>query len=200
MKTITLVAALFASTSAYAGEITSTTVTNEFTHGDFTLSVDSWGNGLFDTFDSANKIGLEWKFFEGEKNDLSFYTSANLSYTNENIASIGVEAGVSKYVSTNAELYARGNLDYITFANDFDNGWVTFKPVVGVNVDLSNKLTAFGEVGSSFDVSNDFKSPGEYVKLGAEYAVFENLDVSLAVTKNSANDNTDLLVGTSFNF
>lgn len=108
--------------------------------------------------------------------------------------------------SSSFTAYGTAAVEYITPDNDLGNGDFFLDPSVGVSYAFSNTLSVFGEVGYTWDLTDDHVGAGfedrGYVEAGVPFAVSSTVTVTPSVVRefNTANDETNLNLGVTLNF
>jgi opacity protein-like surface antigen len=162
MKTILMVAALTVgiTSSAIAADFDTNTFSIEATSGVLDFSVDATENGLTDL--AVGVTGFAHSFA-----NLDVNIRGELSY-NFDADTIGArtEYNVVTVLATNVTAYGSAALQYTTVETDLTDGDFALDPSVGVAYQVTNSVSVFGEVGYTWDMSNNWDRLGGYVEVG----------------------------------
>lgn len=199
MKNLLLaMAAIFglAATTAVADDFDNTALEAVVYTGNFEFSLSG------DTTDGLDNIGVGYSFLNHDIGRFHGTVFAELSYgiVSEDVT-IDLEYQASTYVGTFA-VYGAASAEYTAPVDTIDSGDWMFVPYVGGAYDFSNNVSAYTEVGYTWDMSNDWNGQGGYVEVGADFGLAENIVITPYITRtfDTANDEyqAGLTVGLSF--
>lgn len=91
--------------------------------------------------------------------------------------------------------YGEVNATYTAETDDLDQGDWTFTPVLGAQFTATSTIDLFVEVGSTFDIQNDFADLGQTVELGANYFLSDNVILVPSIVQEFNTANEDVRVG-----
>jgi len=116
-----------------------------------------------------------------------------------------VGLGLDYTVTYNADamsLYGVLNAEYVVAEGTIKNGDFFTTPIIGVEYQVSEVFTGFGEVTYSWNMSNDFARNGGSVKLGLDMALADKLTVTPAIVRSfdDSIDTTQAHIGVAFRF
>jgi len=206
MKTLVISAAmaLGLSSVASAGDFDTNRLTTTVTDGTLeftaTTNVGSDFNGIGDVWTlGAGAYVLEYELGAGTSEVFVFgeYTEVN----DQGVGTLGAE-----YIYTEtregATLELAGQVAYTADTSDFGNGDVFVTPRVGLEFMVTDQLDMFGEVGYSWNASEDFTATGGYGELGVDVSLNDNLAIRPSVVKpfDTANDDAYANIELEFQF
>lgn len=179
MKTFLMTSAFVASmaTAAVAGDFDNNTFGVELTSGAMDFSVDATENGMTDL--SVGITGLAHNFA-----NLDATVRGELSY-NLDADTIGVrgEYNVATNLATNVTAYGSAAVQYTTVETDLTDGDFAFDPSVGVTYQVTDAVSVYGEVGYTWDMSNDFDRLGGYVEVGMPVALTNTITLTPSLAR-----------------
>ena len=198
MKTIVTAAALFAATSttAMAADWENTTVGVNMISGPLDFSIDADEDGLTDL--EVGYTTLEHSF--GNVNaDLRFALGTNMRGT-DTMTALG-QYNMSMLAAESFTVYGTAEVAY-TATTDFDNEVWTFNPYAGVSYAITDNLDVYGEVGYSWDMSDDFDQEGGYVEIGMPIHATTSMTITPSVSRtfDVPVEATDFRLETTFRF
>jgi hypothetical protein len=145
------------------------------TRGSLTFGITE--HGVMDVFGRYH--AYRWNY-----GDLTNVLSITGGYTtNTENVSLGFEYIGSYQISEPFSVYGSLNLDYNANRNLVTSGYVTVTPALGLEYVFTPSLTAFGEVGYSFDATNSWSRMGGYGQLGLDYAVTSSFSLRPSVIR-----------------
>lgn len=104
--------------------------------------------------------------------------------------------------AANFSVYGTSELEYRTPEIDLSNGDFYVNPFVGTDYTLNNTVSMFGEVGYSWNASDDWAEQGGYVELGMPIYTGYNIVFTPSVVRgfDDGLDETNLNVDVTLNF
>lgn len=104
------------------------------------------------------------------------------------------------YAPNTFSVYGSAEVEYL-----FENEVFLVTPTVGAAYEASNVTTVWGEVGYTLDATNDWDGIGGVAKVGADFAVADNVTLTPAIVHrfdraNGAVDDTQLNLGLNLKF
>jgi hypothetical protein len=101
------------------------------------------------------------------------------------------EYGVAGEVATNLAVYSIAAVEYVTSASDLGNGDFLLDPSFSVAYHITDRVSVFGEVGYTWDLSNSFDRLGGYAEVGVPFAVTDSITVTPSVVREFDTGNRD---------
>jgi len=198
MKTILATLALITTmaTSAMAADFDNNTYGVTVTSGALDFALDANEDGLTDF--EVGATGLAYTVGAVDAN-----VRGALSY-NLDTDTIGVrgEYNVNWAAATNTTVYGTAAVEYATVNTDLKDGDFFFDPSVGVSYAFADGVSVFGEVGYTWNASDDWSRAGGYVEVGVPFTVVDNVTVTPSLVRGfdtgSDETNFNLSVGLKF--
>jgi opacity protein-like surface antigen len=198
MKTILATLALITTmaTSAMAADFDNNTYGVTVTSGALDFALDANEDGLTDF--EVGATGLAYTVGAVDAN-----VRGALSY-NLDTDTIGVrgEYNVDWSTATNTTVYGTAAVEYATVNTDLKDGDFFFDPSVGASYAFSDGVSVFGEVGYTWNASDDWSRAGGYVEVGVPFTVVDNVTVTPSLVRGfdtgSDETNFNLSVGLKF--
>ena len=122
--------------------------------------------------------------------DANVYVELGYNRTDETL-SLDAEYRAQTNVGESVLVYGALGTTYTVDAGSNNESHWDANPYIGVSYDVNRKLTAFTEVGNSWDASDSWKNEGGYTQLGARYAVTDTIYVKPSVTRTFDTDAND---------
>jgi len=203
MKTtiLAMIAALgITATAATADDFDNNTYGVNVTSGAMDFGIDANDDGITEFETGITGFGYTAGAYEGE-------VRAALSY-NLDADTIGVrgEYNAAYDIATNLTAYGTAAVEYVTLDSNLGNGDFFFDPSAGVSYAVSNSVSVFGEVGYTWDLTDDhvgagFRDSG-YVEVGVPFALNSTVTVTPSVVRgfDTADDETNLNLDVTLNF
>lgn len=184
-------------TTAMAGDFDNTVFGVDVTSGALDFSLDANEKGLTDF--AVGATGFAHKSFGGF--DASVRGELNYNFDADTIG-IRAEYNVIRDVAANVAVYGSAAVEYVTANTDLGDGDFYLDPSIGVLYEINPKVSVFGELGYTWDMSNDFRAVGGYVELGLPVQVTETVAVvpSLVRTIDTGADETNLSLRVAVSF
>lgn len=206
MKTLVIAAAMAlgitsaASADDFDTNLLTTTVTDGKLEFTATTNVGSDFDGVGDVWTlGAGAYVLEYDLGRGESEVFVFgeYTELN----DQGVGTVGAEY-IYTEVNNGATLEVAGQVAYVADTSDFGNGDVFVTPRVGLEFMASEQFALFGEVGYTWNASEDFAQAGGYGELGVDFGLTESLSLRPSVVKpfDTANDDAYAAIELEFQF
>lgn len=203
MKTTIL--AMIAALGLTAGTVSADNFDNNtygvnVTSGVLDFGIDANDDGVTDIETGITGFGYTVGDFEGE-------LRAALTYDLD-ADTIGVrgEYNAGYDLGSNLQAYGTAAVEYVTLDNDLGNGDFFFDPSVGVSYTFSNTVSVFGEVGYTWDLTNDnvgagFEDSG-YVEVGMPIALNSTVTVTPSLVRgfDTTDDETNVNLDVTLNF
>lgn len=183
-------------TAVIAEDFDTTSFTVEVVSGDLDFTVD----GDVDGFNQL-EVGLT-------SLDHSYgIVDANvrLSFGTDLVAADTVffrgEYNAYAFVDESLTLYGIMGVQYTTDTS-FEDGIWTIDPSAGAQYQITDEVAIFGEVGYTWDASNDMESLGGYVEAGLPFGLTDSVTLtpSIVRTFDTAVDETNVNIELSFQF
>jgi len=170
------------------------------TSGVMDFGVDGNEDGLTNFETGVTGFGYATGAYEGE-------VRAALTYDLD-ADTIGVrgEYNAGYDLGRNFAAYGSVAVEYATLDNDLGNGDFFFDPSVGVSYVFSNTVSVFGEVGYTWDITNDNVASGfednGYVEFGVPLTVSSTVTVTPSVVReiDTVDEETNLNLDVTLNF
>jgi hypothetical protein len=179
MKIFLMTSAFVASmaTAAVAGDFDNNTFGVELTSGVMDFSVDATENGMTDL--AVGVTGLAHSF-----SGLDASVRGELSY-NLDANTIGVrgEYNVVTDLATNVTAYGSAAVQYTTVETDLTDGDFAFDTSVGVTYQVTGAVSVYGEVGYTWDMSNNWDRLGGYVEVGMPVTLTNTLTLTPSLAR-----------------
>lgn len=122
--------------------------------------------------------------------DANVYVELGYNRTDETL-SLDAEYRANTNIGENVLVYGALGTTYTVDAGSNNVSHWDANPYVGVSYDVNRKLTAFTEVGNTWNASDSWKNEGGYAQLGANYAVSDTVYVKPSVTRTFNTDAND---------
>lgn len=112
------------------------------------------------------------------------------------------EYGVAGEVVGNLDVYAVAAVEYVTTAGDLGTGDFLLDPTVGVTYNVTDRVSLFGEVGYTWDMSNSFDRLGGYAEVGVPFSVTNDITVVPSIVRefDTGNNDYNFNLGVVFSF
>lgn len=202
MKTMILstIAAAFMATTVSADTFDNTVLVTTVTTGNLEFSasttvgdsVDNYLVGGGATFDLGKVGTMDSKVFV-------FGQYANVATVG--VAAVGAEYTLSQeFDRTTVEL--TGQAAYVALTEDFGNGDLFVTPSANVEYAMTDRVAVFGEVGYTWNATNDFHAEGGYGQVGLDVGLTDTVGVRPSIVKpfDSASDDAFAVIELKFNF
>ena len=165
---------------------TTASVTAEFGRYDLTIE-GSEDNGYTELSFGANIVG-------GLDMSATHYHSAD-AY------GLGLDYTMTTQVGAVA-VWGVAEVEYIAPEGDFGDGDFFATPTVGAGYDITDAVTAWSEVGYTWNASESFDRVGGVAEVGVDFTLADNVTLtpSIVRTFDTAADNTQAHIGLSFSF
>jgi outer membrane receptor protein involved in Fe transport len=100
------------------------------------------------------------------------------------------------------EVYGAAAVNYVAHEDDLSDGEWAFSPYAGVTYGLTDNISAFTEVGYSWNMSQDWDQVGGYGEVGVDFAISENITLTPSVVKtfDTVDDSTQMNLTMAFQF
>jgi len=198
MKTFitAVIIAAAASTAAYAEDWKNTTMEINMVSGPLDFSIEA-------NQDNFTDLEFGYTFYEhtygGVDADIRFALGTNARNA-DNLTFLG-QYNMSTVVGNNFELYGTAEIAYVSSADLDDESWM-FRPETGVMFNVNDKVSVFGEVGYSWNMSDDFADEGGYVQIGMPFHATDSMTItpSIVQTFDVADESANFRLEASFNF
>lgn len=196
---LAIATSLTVATSAAAGDFDNTTASVNAEWDRFEFELNGSTDGGYDSVKLGAEV-LSYNLGEKTTSTLDVYlkhydVDVALAATDE--VGLGAEYTVT-YAPSALSLYGSADLEYRTEADVF-----RLTPTVGTAYEVSKVTTVWGEVGYTWDVTNDWAREGGKLEVGADFAVADNVALSPSVVHRfdaGANDGTQLNLGLNLKF
>lgn len=203
MKTtiLAMIAALGLTASAASAEnFDNNTYGVNVTSGAMDFGIDANDDGVTDFETGITGFGYTVGDFEGE-------VRAALTYDLD-ADTVGVrgEYNAGYDFGRSFTAYGTAAVEYVTLDNDLGNGDFLFDPSMGVSYAVSNSVSVFGEVGYTWDITDDHVAAGfedsGYVEAGVPFAINSTVTVTPSLVRkfDTADDETNLNLDVTLNF
>jgi hypothetical protein len=191
-------------TTAVLALMTSVALADNFDNNTFKLSVNS---GMLDFNTTADKSGISTfqlgvTGFEYKLGQVDAALRGAFTY-NLGTNAIGLRGEyLVNWATTKAAVYGTAALEYVTYNTNLADGNFLFDPSVGVQYQLTERVSVFGEVGYTWNLSNDFSSLGGYVELGLPVTLNKAVTVTPSVVRGLGDglEETNLSLSVAFSF
>ena len=140
---------------------------------------------------STDDLGDNWELrggFEalsysvaGGVSTLTFYGEFGAVNANE-FGAVGAEYDWTTALSQATDLTLEADVAYVMF-NDFNDGDVLVTPNANLTFYATDNLAVFGEVGYTWDATNDWTRQGGYTELGVDIAASDSISIVSSVIK-----------------
>jgi hypothetical protein len=189
---LAIATSLTVATSAAAGDFDNTTASVNAEWDRFEIEL----NGSTDNGYDSVKLGAEVLSYGLGENTTSALDVYLKHYDLGDEVGLGAEYTVT-YAPSALSFYGSADLEYRTEADVF-----RLTPTVGTAYEVSKVTTVWGEVGYTWDVTNDWARKGGKLEVGADFAVADNVALSPSVVHrfDTANDDTQLNLGLNLKF
>ena len=203
MKTtiLSLVAAFgITATAAVADDFDNNTYGINITSGVMDFAIDGNEDGITDLETGLTGFGYTAGAYEGEVRTALAY---NLD---DDTIGIRGEYNAAYDLSTDLSVYGTAAVDYTTLETDLGNGDFFFDPSAGVSYTVNNTVSVFGEVGYTWDLTDDHVGAGftdsGYVEAGVPLAINSTVTVTPSIVRefDTADDETNFNLDVTLNF
>ncbi len=179
MKTFLMTSAFVAAmtTASFAGDFDTTVLSTSLTSGAMDFNVDATENGMADLAVGVTAFSYSAGGFDSSiRGELSYNLDAD---------TIGLrgEYNVVRAIASNATVYGSAAVEYVTAETDLADGDVFLDPSVGVTYAFTDAVSVFGEVGYTWNVSNDWDRLGGYVEVGLPVNVTDSVTVTPSLVR-----------------
>lgn len=170
------------------------------TSGAMDFGIDGNEDGLTNFETGVTGFGYTAGAYEGEVRTALVYD------LDADTIGIRGEYNAAYDLFTDLTVYGTAAAEYVTLDSDLGNGDFFFDPSAGVSYTVSNTVSVFGEVGYTWDLTDDHVGSGfedhGYVEAGVPFAVSSTVTVTPSVVRefNTADDETNLNLDVTLNF
>jgi hypothetical protein len=179
MKTFltTTAVAMTLATASFAADFQNNTADVVITSGvlDFAVSADS--AGITDLEVGATGFKHSLGVFDA---DIRAEVSYNLP---ADTIGLRAEYNLQWLAAQRTAVYGTAAVQYTTTDTDLGNGDFYFEPSIGVAHSLNDRVGVFGEVGYTWDISNDWARNGGYVEIGAPIAITDSVSLVPSIVR-----------------
>lgn len=133
--------------------------------------------------------------------DANLYVELGYNRLDETLA-LDAEYRVSTNIGDRILVNGALGTTYIVDAgSNVGSTWLV-NPYIGASYDVNRKLTAFAEVGNTWNASNSWVNEGGYAQVGVSYSVTDTVYVKPSVirTFDTGNDSTQAALEVGFTF
>lgn len=168
--------------------------------GALDFGIDANEDGLTDF--EAGLTGFEYAVsrFEGELRTALAYNF------DEDTIGIRGEYNADYYLGRNFTVYGSAAVEYVTPETDLSDGDFFFDPSAGVDYAILDSVSVYGELGYTWDLTNDhvaadFEDNG-YVEVGVPFAVNDTVTVTPSVVReiDTVDEETNVNLDVTLNF
>lgn len=188
MKTIALaaIAALTFSSTAMADDFDYTALTTTVNHGELEFSVTGVLDNTDVSFEDAWMVTVGTDIANYKMGDFdanAFLYAGYGQVAGIDAVGLGLDYTVSQTHDGNTLSFGVDSL-YVAETGDLGDGVLAMTPNVGLDVAVAEQFTVFGEVGYTFDATNDFDSLGGYAELGVDVSITDTVSVRPSVIRS----------------
>lgn len=201
---ITALAALGVASVAYADNfdtnLLTTTVTTKNLEFSASTTVDNEAKGFGDNYAlGAGAYLVSYELAGGTSEVFIFGQFGEVN--NDEFGVLGAEYIWTTATTGSTTLELTGQTTYVMFDN-YDNGDVYVTPSANLSVDVVPGLTAFGEVGYTWNASEDLTRSGGYGEVGLNYTLSDTLTIRPSIVQpfDTANEDAFAAVELGLNF
>ena len=179
MKTILMTVALVAAmgSTAMAGDFDNNTFGVSVTSGALDFAVDASEDGMTDF-----EVGATVFNYTVGAVDANVRTALSYNLDTDTIGVRG-EYNVDWAAATATTVYGTVAVEYATIETDLGNGDFFVDPSIGVAYAFNDRVSVFGEVGYTWNASDDWSRQGGYVEVGVPFAVVNNVTVTPSLVR-----------------
>jgi hypothetical protein len=159
---------------------------NDFDNATFGLTVNS---GMMDFTVDANQnaltdfeVGVTGLAHSLGSADAEVRAALNYNLDADTIGLRG-EYNLAMAVADQTVAYGTVGLEYTTANNNLSNGDFSFDPSVGVTYTLNDQISVFGEVGYTWNISNDWSRTGGYLEVGVPVTVASKVTLTPSLVR-----------------
>jgi len=159
---------------------------NDFDNATFGLTVNS---GMMDFTVDANQnaltdfeVGVTGLVHSLGSADAEVRAALNYNLDADTIGLRG-EYNLAMAVADQTVAYGTVGLEYTTANNNLSNGDFSFDPSVGVTYTLNDQISVFGEVGYTWNISNDWSRTGGYLEVGVPVTVASKVTLTPSLVR-----------------
>jgi hypothetical protein len=183
---LALAATIGLTTATFAGDFDNTVFETTVTSGNLQFTVNTT------TADNLNSFNVGAYLHDYRIGNVfaELYTEIGYNRITDTMNLRG-EYQLHTAVSNNTVLYGAIAVDYVTPTNDLGNGDFYFDPYVGVSHSFTTDFVVFGEVGYTWNMSNNWANDGGYAEIGFHYHVNNNLTLTPSIVKTFDTVNAD---------
>jgi hypothetical protein len=182
--TAAAIVALSATTAHAADDWDNTTYGVEMISGPLDFSIDVDNDGLTDV--EVGYTALEYNIGENVESNVRFALSTGIR-EEDDVAVIG-QYNISMMATPSLLIYGTAEVAYATDSGFSDGDWLV-EPSAGAAYSITDTVAVYGEVGYTWDMSNDFDQLGGYVEVGLPVAVTDAIVVTPSVSQSFGTDN-----------
>jgi hypothetical protein len=176
--TITTIALMFGTaTSAMANDFDNATFGLTVNSGMMDFTVDANQNALTDF-----EVGVTGLAHSLGSADAEVRAALNYNLDADTIGLRG-EYNLAMAVADQTVAYGTVGLEYTTTNNNLSNGDFSFDPSVGVTYTLNDQISVFGEVGYTWNISNDWSRTGGYLEVGVPVTVASKVTLTPSLVR-----------------
>lgn len=197
MKTFVLaaVAAMGVATAATADNFDTNLLTTTATYGDLEFSASTTVDSGLDGFGNDFVLGVKGTVLSYElgagTSDVKVYGQLG-EVAGDEFGVLGAEYVWTTAVADNATLELTGDAAYVMF-DDFDNGDLVLTPSAELTVAVTQGVAVFGNVGYSWDATNEFARLGGFGEVGLDVGLTDTVSLRPSLVKPFDTGNDDLM-------
>jgi hypothetical protein len=177
--TITTIALMFGTaTSAMANDFDNATFGLTVNSGMMDFTVDANQNALTDF-----EVGVTGLAHSLGSADAEVRAALNYNLDADTIGLRG-EYNLAIAVADQTVAYGTVGLEYSTANNNLSSGDFSFDPSVGVTYTLNDQISVFGEVGYTWNISNDWSRTSGYLEVGVPVTVASKVTLTPSLVRS----------------
>lgn len=196
---------LFAVAAIFTMSFASTASADNFKNNTFSVSAVSGALGF--TLD-GNKDGLtEAEVSAGvlAYSIGSFDTDVSVAFKynlDSNTIGLRGEYGIGTEIANGFAMYGVAAVEYATTAGDLGTGDFLLDPTLGVAYHVTDRVSMFGEVGYTWDMSNSFNKLGGSAEVGVVFLATDAVSIIPSISRefDTGNNDYNLNIGVVFAF
>lgn len=178
VATTAIVGTMFLASSAYAEDFDNSTFETVLYSDRFQFSFSGDNEDGFNSV-SAGIVFLPYTI--GENFNANLFTEVEYHLEDDEVTLTGEYQMYRNFDF--GELYGAAAVDYVALEDDFSDGDWYLSPYAGIVYDVSETVSAFTEVGYTWDMSNDWDNTGGYGEVGVDFMINDDMKVTPSVVQ-----------------
>jgi len=182
--TTAAIVTLSTTTALAADDWGNTTYGVEMISGPLDFSIDADNDGLTDV--EVGYTAFEYNIGENVESNVRFALSTGIR-EEDDVAVIG-QYNISMMTTPSLLIYGTAEVAYVTDSGFSDGDWLV-EPSAGAAYSITDTVAVYGEVGYTWNATNDFDQLGGYVEVGLPVAVTDTITITSSVSHGFDTDN-----------